>query len=282
MQVKKVSVVGSGQMGAGIAQVAASKSLSVLVTDVSQERLDWGKNYISTSLARFVKKEKISQSDADNLLSNIEWSTELQAHGDSDVVIEAVSESLELKQTIFTQLARHTKPNAVLASNTSSISLTKIASVVDHPENVIGMHFMNPVPMMKLVEVIRAIQTSDATYETTMALAKHLGKVTTTSKDFPGFIANRLLMPLINEAFYALMEGLASPEDIDTTMKLGMNHPMGPLQLADFVGLDTCLAVCEVLQEGLGNNKYSPCPLLRKYVEAGWLGKKTGRGVFTY
>lgn len=282
MKIQKISVVGAGQMGAGIAQVAASSGFFVHVTDVTNERLDWGKNYIQKSLQRLVKKDKITSSESDEAFGHIAWSTSLEDHHESDIAIEAATENIELKQKIFRDLDGVVKPDGILASNTSSISITLLSNQTKRCDKVIGMHFMNPVPMMKLVEVIRALQTSDDTYGATLKLAADLGKTTTTSQDYPGFIANRLLMPMINEAFFALMEGLASAEDIDETMKLGMNHPMGPLQLADFVGLDTCLAVCEMLHSGLGDSKYRPCPLLKKYVEAGWLGKKVGRGVYTY
>lgn len=282
VNIQKISIVGAGQMGAGIAQVAATSGLFVHVTDVSNERLEWGKTYIQKSLQRLVKKEKITTSQSDEAFGHLAWSTRLEDHHGSDLVIEAANENIQLKQKIFQDLDRVADKDAILASNTSSISVTLLANATSRPDKVIGMHFMNPVPMMKLVEVIRALQTSDETYAAIKKLAEDLGKTTTTSKDYPGFIANRLLMPMINEAFYTVMEGLASPEDIDTTMRLGMNHPMGPLQLADFVGLDTCLAVCEVLHDGLGDSKYRSCPLLRKYVEAGWLGKKVGRGVYVY
>ena len=282
MEIKKLGVVGAGQMGAGIAQVAATSGLDVMVTDISQQSLDKGKATIEKSLGRLVKKEKITQADADTAMARIQWSLELSAHKDRQIVVEAVTENESLKGKIFQELDALMPQTAILATNTSSISVTRLASQTQRADRFIGMHFMNPVPMMKLVEVIRGIATSDATFAQVKSLAEAMGKVTTMSRDYAGFLANRILMPMINEAFYTLMEGVGSAEDIDTTMKLGMNHPMGPVTLADFIGLDTCLYIMEVLHDGLGDSKYRPCPLLRQHVDAGWLGRKTKRGVFDY
>jgi 3-hydroxybutyryl-CoA dehydrogenase len=282
MKISKIGIVGAGQMGAGIAQVAATSGLSVVVTDVAQTSLDKGQAAVTKSLGRLVKKEKMTQAQADEALAQIVWSLELSQHQDRHIVVEAVTENEDLKGKIFRELDALMPAEAILATNTSSISVTRLASQTKRPDRFIGMHFMNPVPIMKLVEVIRGIATSDATFAQVKALAETMGKVTTMSKDYAGFLANRILMPMINEAFYTLMEGVGSAEDIDTTMKLGANHPMGPLTLADFIGLDTCLYIMEVLHEGLGDAKYRPCPLLRQHVDAGWLGRKTQRGVFDY
>jgi 3-hydroxybutyryl-CoA dehydrogenase len=281
-EVRTLGVVGAGQMGAGIAQVAAQAGLSVIVTDVADAAVEKGRSAIQQSLARLVKKEALTQEAADQAFARVRLSTRIEDHAACDFVVEAVSENEDLKRRIFGQLDAIVPAAGVLASNTSSISITRLAAVTKRPERFVGMHFMNPVPVMKLVEIIRGIATSDETYGLTRDLAVKLGKTTTMSKDFPGFLANRILLPMINEAFYALMEGVGSAEDIDTTMKLGMNHPMGPLALADFIGLDTCLAIMEVLHEGLGDAKYRACPLLRQHVDAGWLGKKSGRGVYKY
>ncbi len=282
MTVKRLGVVGAGQMGSGIAQVAAQAGIDVLCTDLNQDALDRGRAAIDKSLDRLVKKEKLTAADKDAVLGRLAFSTEVAGHAESDFVVEAATEDESLKKLIFQSLDEVVPAGVILASNTSSISITRLAAATSRPEKFIGMHFMNPVPIMKLVEVIRGIGTSDETYRTTAALAERMGKDTTVSRDFPGFIANRILMPMLNEAFYALMEGVGSAEDIDTTMKLGTNQPMGPLTLADFIGLDTCLAIMDVLHQGLGDAKYRPCPLLRQYVDAGWLGKKTGRGVYDY
>jgi 3-hydroxybutyryl-CoA dehydrogenase len=282
MDIKTVGVVGAGQMGAGIAQVAAQAGLEVLCTDIAAEALEKGKATVDKSLSRLVKKEKLTDEEAKAAAARITWSTELKDHERCDFVVEAVTENEELKKRIFKDLDAHTRDDVILASNTSSISITRLAAATQRPERFMGMHFMNPVPVMKLVELIRGIATSDEAYAATKALAEKMGKVTTVSRDYPGFLANRILMPMINEAFYALMEGVGSAEDIDTTMKLGTNQPMGPLTLADFIGLDTCLAIMEVLYEGLGDSKYRPCPLLRQHVDAGWLGRKSGRGVHDY
>lgn len=282
MDIKTVGVVGAGQMGSGIAQVAAQAGLNVVVTDVSEAALDKGRRSIESSLSRLVKKEKLTQAEADEALGRVSWASSLSAHAKCDFVVEAVTENEELKRRIFKELDEAVPAGRIIASNTSSISITRLAAATQRPERFIGMHFMNPVPIMQLVEVIRGIATSDETYRETKALAEKMGKTTTVSRDYPGFLANRILMPMINEAFYALMEGVGSAEDIDTTMKLGTNQPMGPLTLADFIGLDTCLAIMEVLHGGLGDAKYRPCPLLRQHVDAGWLGRKTGRGVYKY
>jgi 3-hydroxybutyryl-CoA dehydrogenase len=282
MSIETMGVVGAGQMGAGIAQVAAQAGLRVIVTDVTDAALDKGRKAIRDSLARLVKKEAITSAGADEAFARITWGIEAKAHEACDFVVEAATENEALKKKIFAELDAVCRPEVLLASNTSSISITRLAAATKRPERFIGMHFMNPVPLMKLVEIIRGIATSDETWMTTKALAERLGKTTTVSKDYPGFIANRILMPMINEAFYALMEGVGSAEDIDTTMKLGTNQPMGPLTLADFIGLDTCLAIMRVLHDGLGDAKYRPCPLLVQYVDAGWHGKKSGRGVYRY
>lgn len=275
-------MIGAGQMGNGIAHVAAQAGLQVRLTDVSSAALEKARATIQANLARQVKKEQISAADADATLGRITSATEMGSIGDADIVIEAATENVALKYKIFESVSRSARPDAILASNTSSISITAIAAHTDRPDKVVGMHFMNPVPVMKLVELIRGLATSNETYEATRALAVQMGKTTVEGRDMPGFIVNRVLMPYINEAVQALYEGIGSAEDIDTAMKLGTNVPMGPLTLADFIGLDTCLSILEVLHSGLGDPKYRPCPLLRKYVEAGWLGRKSGRGFYTY
>ncbi|MBV8074458.1 MAG: 3-hydroxybutyryl-CoA dehydrogenase [Candidatus Eremiobacteraeota bacterium] len=277
----RILVVGAGQMGSGIAQVCAQAGHEVLLNDREERFIERGIAAIEKNLARAVERGKMTAEERGKVLAHIDPRPQL---GDVDVrlAIEAATENLRLKLEIFRLLNESVAPETILASNTSSISITKLAAAVDRPERVVGMHFMNPVPVMKLVEVIRAIQTSDATAKFVHDLAVQLGKVPVESRDYPGFIANRVLLPMLNEAIYALYEGVGTIEAIDTVMKLGMNHPMGPLELADFIGLDTCLAIMEVLHDGLGDTKYRPCPLLRQYVDAGWFGKKTGRGFYAY
>jgi 3-hydroxybutyryl-CoA dehydrogenase len=280
--IKKIGVIGSGQMGSGIVQVALVSGYTVTMMDVSEEQLSKGKAYIEKGISKLVKKEKITEDDKVKFLSNLTITTKLEDLSDVDLVVEAATENKKIKFDIFKKLGEITKESTILASNTSSISLTEIAAATNRPEKVVGLHFMNPVPIMKLVELIKGLQTSDETYNAVKEAAEKMGKITVLSQDYPGFIVNRILMPMINEAVYALMEGLASVEDIDTAMKYGTNQPMGPLTLADFIGLDTCLYILEVLHEGLGDPKYSPCPLLKKYVAAGYLGRKSGRGFYNY
>ena len=282
MKIKTVGVVGSGTMGSGIAQACAVSGLSVVMVDISQEALDKGMKTIAHSLERLLSKEKITAQDQSRALSLIQTSTQYTAFEQCDLVIEAATENLGLKIKILDQLKPHLKPQALLASNTSSISITQLAQVTAHPEQFIGMHFFNPVPMMALVEVIRGLQTSDATHQAVIDMAQTLGKSPITVKNAPGFVVNRILVPMINEAFFVLGEGISSAEDIDTGMKLGCNHPIGPLALADMVGLDVCLAVMEVYFNQFNDSKYRAAPLLREMVAAGHLGRKTGRGVYTY
>lgn len=279
--VRKVGIVGAGQMGAGIAQVMAQAGLSVLLTDVNEAGLKKALLGMDKSLTKLFEKGRLEEHPP-AVLGRLKTTTSLGDLASCDVVIEAINENEELKGRIFRELDGILAPHAILASNTSSLPITRLASVTKRPGQFIGMHFMNPVPVMELVEIIHGHSTTDATYEIIRALAEKVGKKTVCSQDFPGFIVNRVLMPMINEAFFALMEGIASAEDIDAGMKLGTNQPMGPLQLADFIGLDTCLAIIKVLHDGLGDGKYRPCPLLRKYVEAGHLGRKSGRGVYSY
>jgi 3-hydroxybutyryl-CoA dehydrogenase len=280
---KKIGVVGAGQMGNGIAQVAAQFGFDVIMCDVQAASLQKGLAVISSSCDRLIKKGSLTEEQKKTLLSHITTAENLSALKDCDIVIEAATENIDLKLKIFKELDQIVKADAILASNTSSISITKIAGSTKRPDKVVGMHFMNPVPLMKLVEGIRGLQTSDETFKATKALAEKLDKTFVEStKDMPGFIVNRILMPMINEAVYTLHEGIASAESIDSAMKLGTNQPMGPLTLADFIGLDTCLSIMNVLHDGLGDSKYRPCPLLVKYVEAGWLGKKTNRGFYQY
>ncbi|HEX2717934.1 MAG TPA: 3-hydroxybutyryl-CoA dehydrogenase [Gemmatimonadaceae bacterium] len=277
----RVAVVGAGQMGNGIAHVFAQSGFPVTMIDVSADALARGKATIEKNLDRQVKKGTLDAAAKDAALGRVATNTDLGAASEAALVVEAATENRDLKFRIFGDLDREA-PGAILASNTSSISITEIAARTKRPEQVIGMHFMNPVPVMQLVEVIRGLATSDETTKRTIELAKSVGKTPVEVNDYPGFVANRILMPMINEAVYCLMEGVGTPEAIDTVMKLGMNHPMGPLALADLIGLDTCLAILEVLQTGLGDPKYRPCPLLRKYVAAGWLGRKSGRGFYSY
>jgi len=278
----RVAVIGAGQMGNGIAHVFAQSGIPVTMIDVSEDALQRGRATIEKNMDRQVKKNTLSADDKQAALGRIATSTELLAAADATLVVEAATEHTDLKFRIFSDLDQITPAGAILASNTSSISITRIAAQTKRPELVIGMHFMNPVPVMQLVEVIRGLATSDETTRRVMDLAKALGKTPVEANDFPGFIANRILLPMINEACYAVMEGVGTPEAIDQVMKLGMNHPMGPLTLADFIGLDTCVAILEVMHDGLGDPKYRPCPLLRKYVDAKWLGRKTGRGFYNY
>lgn len=280
--IDKVAVVGGGQMGRGIAQVAAQAGLSAAIIDADKSLADAAVQKIGSALDRLVTKEKLSAADAEAAKTKLVAASGIDDAADADIVIEAAPENESLKLDVFARLGKVTKPSAILASNTSSISITKLAAASGRPERVIGMHFMNPVPVMRLCEIIRGLQTADEVYEATLALADKLGKTTVTARDVPGFIVNRILIPLLNEACFALYEGLGTAEDIDTGVKLGLNHPMGPLTLADLVGLDTCLAIAEVLHRELGDDKYRPCPLLRQYVDAGWLGRKSGRGFYTY
>ena len=282
MKIETVGVVGAGTMGNGIVQVCAAAGLEVIMQDIGEAQVERGLNTIEGSLERLIKKEKISTTDKEATLTNIETTTSLEELADVDIVIEAATENEALKLDIFAQLDKLCKPGAILASNTSSISLTKIAGATERADQVIGMHFMNPVPMMALVEVIRALQTSDATYQAVHQLSEAIGKVPIEARDSPGFVANRILIPMINEAAYVYYEGLASAEGIDEIMKLGMAHPMGPLTLADLIGLDTCYAVIKVLHEGFGDSKYRPCPIWQQMVDAGYLGRKTGRGFYSY
>lgn len=282
MEIKRIMVIGAGQMGSGIAQVCAQAGYEVLLNDIKEESYAKGIQVIMKNLSRDVEKERMTEDEKNATLSRITKSLDLTDASNVDIIIEAAVENMEIKRSIFAKLDEIAPAHAILASNTSSLPITEIAAVTNRPEQVIGMHFMNPVPVMKLVEIIRGLATADEVYKAVEEMTKKLSKVPVEVNDFPGFVANRILMPMINEAIYTLYEGVATEEAIDEVMKLGMNHPMGPLQLADFIGLDTCLYIMETLHEGFGDSKYRPCPLLRKYVKAGWLGKKSGRGFYVY
>ncbi len=282
MQISRIMVVGAGQMGGGIAQVCAQAGYPVVLRDIEKKLVEKGISVIAKNLQRSVDKGKMSEEDKVAVMGRIQGTVDLKDGADADIVIEAVVEKMAVKEELFRALDEMCPSHTVLASNTSSLPITSIAAATSRPDKVIGMHFMNPVPVMKLVEIIRGLATADQTYHLIEELTKKLNKVPVEVNDFPGFVSNRVLMPMINEAVYCLMEGVAQPEAIDNVMKLGMNHPMGPLELADLIGLDTCLSVIEVLHDGLGDSKYRPCPLLRKYVAAGWLGRKTKRGFYNY
>ncbi|WP_419882418.1 3-hydroxybutyryl-CoA dehydrogenase [Peribacillus sp. B-H-3] len=282
MNINKVMVIGAGQMGAGIAQVFAMSGYQVILHDLKPEFAEKGLSVIEKNLTRQTSKGKMTEEDREKALSRLELSSDLQNAQHADLVIEAAVENMDIKSKLFSELDRIAPEHAILATNTSSLPITEIAAATTRPEKVIGMHFMNPVPVMKLVEIIRGLATADDVYTLIHETSLSLNKVPVEVNDFPGFVSNRILMPMINEAVYTLYEGVATKEAIDDVMKLGMNHPMGPLTLADFIGLDTCLYIMETLHEGFGDDKYRPCPLLRKYVKAGWLGKKTGRGFYNY
>ncbi len=282
MDIQKIGVVGAGQMGNGIAHVLAVAGYDVVLNDISQDGLDKAIALIDKNLNRQVSREKISQADKDASMARISTTLKLSELGDCDLIIEAATEQENVKAAIFAELLPHLKPTTILTSNTSSISITRLASRTDRPEKFMGFHFMNPVPVMKLVELIRGIATDAETYDACLAVVERLGKTAASAEDFPAFIVNRILMPMINEAVYTLYEGVGNVESIDSSLRLGANHPMGPLELADFIGLDTCLAIMNVLHDGLADTKYRPCPLLTKYVEAGWLGRKTQRGFYDY
>ena len=282
MEIKTIGVVGAGQMGSGIAQVAAASGFNVIMNDIADAFIQKGLAGISKNMDRMVEKGKFSSQNREEIRARIRGTIQMEEMAEADLVVEAATENEALKLSLFKNLDRICRREIILSSNTSSISITKIASSTQRPSQVIGMHFMNPVPVMQLVEIIKGLQTSPVTFSTVRSLAEKMGKTPVEANDFPGFISNRILMPMINEAIYALFEGVGTPEAIDTVMKLGMNHPMGPLALADLIGLDTCLAIMEVLYQGFGDSKYRPCPLLRKHVDAGYLGRKTGRGFYPY
>ncbi|NIZ09439.1 3-hydroxybutyryl-CoA dehydrogenase [Pseudooceanicola sp. HF7] len=282
MDIRKIGVIGAGQMGNGIAHVLALSGYDVLLNDISQEALDKALDLVSRNLDRQVSREKITQVEKDAAMGRISTTMTLADLGPTDLVIEAATERESVKEAIFAELLPHLKPETILTSNTSSISITRLASRTDRPEKFMGFHFMNPVPVMQLVELIRGIATDEPTYKACLKVVETIGKTAASAEDFPAFIVNRILMPMINEAVYTLYEGVGNVRSIDEAMKLGANHPMGPLELADFIGLDTCLAIMNVLHEGLADTKYRPCPLLTKYVEAGWLGRKSGRGFYDY